>query len=57
MNVEKHEIRGSKLEDVVYTLTAAMVFIAQMKAANKREKLAIESKGKPIDNSKPSKNR
>lgn len=49
MKVEKHEIRGGrgKLEDVAYTLTAAMAFIAEMKAANKREKLAVENKDEP----------
>lgn len=44
MKVEKSEIRGSrsKLEDVVYTLTASLDFASEMKAANKRENLAVE---------------
>ena len=39
--VTKSEIRGtrSKLQDVVYTLTASREFIRQMKAANKRQSL------------------
>jgi len=44
MTVKKYEIRGSrdKLEDVTYTLTASREFITQMKAANKRQSLAVE---------------
>jgi hypothetical protein len=46
MSVVKNDIRSSrgKLEDVVYTLTASMAFIAETKAANKRENMAIEKK-------------
>ena len=46
MKVAKNEIRSNrgKLEDVVYTLTASMAFIAETKAANKRENLAVEKK-------------
>ncbi len=46
MAVEKNEIRSgrNKLEDVVYTLTGSLDFIAAVKAANKRERLAIEKK-------------
>lgn len=42
--VQKTEIRGvrSKLEDVVYTLTASREFISQTKAANKRQSLIAE---------------
>ena len=45
MIVSKAEVRGlrSKLEDVVYTLTASLDFIAQTKAANKRQNV-IEGK-------------
>jgi len=43
MKVAKKEIRGSrkKLEDVVYTLTASLDFVSEVKAANKRENLAL----------------
>lgn len=43
MKIEKSEIRGSrsKLEDVVYTLIASMDFVSEMKAANKRQSVAI----------------
>lgn len=55
----KNEIRGSrsKLEDVVYTLTATMVFIAEMKAANKRENLATVQKYDAVNHFTPSENR
>ena len=45
MIVSKAEVRGprAKLEDVVYTLTASLDFIAQTKAANKRQNV-IEGK-------------
>jgi hypothetical protein len=41
---EKADIRGprAKLIDVVYTLTASMEFISEMKAANKRQTIIIE---------------
>jgi hypothetical protein len=44
MKVEKKEVLGGrgKLEDVVYTLTASLDFITEMKAANKRESLTME---------------
>ena len=44
MAVGKQEVLGSrgKLLDVIYTLTASMDFIGQMKAANKRNLLAKE---------------
>ncbi|MEQ1639031.1 MAG: replication protein [Methylococcales bacterium] len=47
MKIEKSEIRGrrSKLEDVVYTLTASLDFVSEMKAANKRESLAVKKNG------------
>ena len=53
MKVEKKEVLGSrgKLEDVVYTLTASLDFIAEMKAANKRENLTIEKKPLGLANS------
>lgn len=59
IKVAKNEIRGSrgKLEDVVYTLTASMTFIAETKAANKRENLAIEKKYDSVNRSTPSKKR
>jgi hypothetical protein len=43
-DVKKSEVRGqrSKLEEVVYTLTASRDFIKQMKAANKRQSLHAE---------------
>lgn len=51
--VKKNEIRGAraKLEDVIYTLTASREFIGQMKAANKRQSLALEEPipaGRPV---------
>lgn len=44
LNVKKTETLGlrSKLLDVVYTLIPAPAFVAQMKAANKRQQLASE---------------
>ena len=41
MKVEKKEVLGSrgKLNDVIYTLTASLDFISDMKAANKRENM------------------
>ncbi len=59
MKVTKNEIRGSrgKLEDVVYTLTASMTFIAETKAANKRENLAIKKDGDSLSRSTLSKKR
>jgi hypothetical protein len=47
MKVEKSEILGSrnKLLDVVYTLTPSLGFVSEMKAANKRDKLAVEKNG------------
>lgn len=59
MNVSKSEVRGSrgKLEDVVYTLTASLNFVAEMKAANKRQSATIET-AQAVDNSStPVKNR
>ena len=54
MKVAKSEIRGSrgKLEDVVYTLTASLKFVAEMKAANKRQSAALAA-AQPVDNSAP----
>jgi hypothetical protein len=45
MVVTKAEVRGlrAKLEDVVYTLTASRGFIAQTKAANKRQNVIEET--------------
>lgn len=42
--IQKNEVRGarSKLEEIVYTLTASREFAAQMKAANKRQSLGEE---------------
>lgn len=47
--ITKTEIRGSrgKLEDVAYILTASPDFVAEMKAANKRQ----GTTGAPVDNS------
>ena len=47
MDVKKQETRGprGKLLDVVYTLVPSPDFVAQMKAANKRQMLA-EEKGR-----------
>jgi hypothetical protein len=44
MAAQRREILGKrgKLEDVVYTLTASMDFVAEMKAANKRQSLVEE---------------
>jgi hypothetical protein len=52
--VTKSEIRGSrgKLEDVVYTLAASLDFVAEMKAANKREALS-DALAAPVDNTAP----
>ena len=48
MKFDKAEVRGlrGKLEDVVYTLTPSLDFVSAMKAANKRESLAV---GKLVD--------
>jgi len=45
MKTEKSEVLGirNKLEDVVYTLTPSIAFVAEMKAANKRESLAAKN--------------
>lgn len=53
MFFKKEEVRGtrSKLEDVIYTLTASRDFIAQIKAANKRQSMAEEALPSPVDNS------
>lgn len=52
MKIEKKEIVGKrgKLEDIVYTLTASMSFISEMKSANKRQTINIEA-SKNVDNS------
>ncbi len=52
MKVAKNEERGSrgKLEDVVYTLTASLNFVAEMKAANKRQATPLPTV-EPVDNS------
>ncbi|NOU23382.1 MAG: replication protein [Methyloglobulus sp.] len=44
MKFEKNEVRGlrQKLEDVVYILTPSLDFVSAMKAANKRESLAVD---------------
>jgi len=44
MKTEKSEVLGlrGKLEDVVYNLTPSLDFVAEMKAANKRQSLASE---------------
>lgn len=58
MKVTKTEILGSrgKVEDIVYTLTASLDFISEMKAANKRKLLTLESPN-PVENSLETKNR
>jgi hypothetical protein len=50
MKFEKNEVRGlrGKLEDVIYTLTPSLDFISAIKAANKREKLAVEKKADSV---------
>jgi len=55
----KNEVRGArdKLEDVVYTLSPSMDFISAMKAANKRENLAVEKKANFVDHLQDPKNR
>lgn len=52
--VTKSEIRGSrgKLEDVVYTLTASLNFVAEIKAANKRQSVT-DALPASVDNSAP----
>ena len=47
MFVKKNDVRGprAKLEDVVYTLTASIEFVAEAKAANKRHQLASDVRG------------
>jgi hypothetical protein len=44
MKVERSEVLGirAKLLDVVYTLIPSLDFVAEMKAANKRENIAVE---------------
>jgi hypothetical protein len=46
MFVKKNDVRGlrGKLEDVVYTLTASMAFVAETKIANKRHMIATEAR-------------
>lgn len=50
--VKKSDLRGprGKLEDVVYTLTAAPGFVTQMKAANKRLSQVEAKQGEAVDN-------
>jgi hypothetical protein len=59
MKIEKKEVRGSrnKLEDVNYTLTASLDFVAEMKAANKRENLAVHKQIDLVDSSQIDKKR
>ncbi|WP_085216822.1 hypothetical protein [Methylomagnum ishizawai] len=57
MLVKKNEIRSARgrIEDVVYTLSASMEFVGEMKTANKRHKNAIDvsqqAVDKPVDKS------
>ena len=51
--VQKKEITGlrGKIEDVVYILTPFPDFVAQTKAANKRQSLAVETISDSVGNS------
>ncbi len=53
MYFKKEIIAGSrgKIEDVVYTLTPSRDFVAQMKAANKRQALTLEKSAVPANRS------
>jgi hypothetical protein len=59
MKVEKNEVCGlrGKLEDVVYTLTPSLDFVSAMKAANKRESLAVGKMADSVDHVKDQKKR
>lgn len=50
--IGKDEVRGQrgKLLDVVYTLTASRDFVAEMKAANKRQSMTLEPAPMPVEN-------
>jgi hypothetical protein len=58
LTVKKNEIRGAraKLEDVVYTLTPTPGFVAEIKAANKRQSQAEARLSAVVDNSKAAQN-
>lgn len=58
-SIQKCEIRGarSKLEDVIYTLTASREFATEMKAANKRQSLGEGGKVVTVDNFESDKRR
>jgi len=51
LKTQKSEVRGGrgKLEEVIYTLTPSMDFISAIKAANKRENLAVGKMSNPVD--------
>src|ERR671914_136648 len=51
--VKKQVVTGlrGKIDDVVYTLTPSPDFVAQMKAANKRQSLAVEKPPDSVGNS------
>lgn len=51
--VQKREITGlrGKIKDVVYTLTPFPDFVAQIKAANKRQSLAVKTTSDSVGNS------
>ncbi|SMF97436.1 hypothetical protein SAMN02949497_0465 [Methylomagnum ishizawai] len=53
MDFKKQPMTGTRgrLEDVVYTLTASRDFVAQTKAANKRQALALEPPAETVDKS------
>jgi len=46
MHAQRNDILGprGKLEDVAYTLTASLNFVAEAKAANKRHQLAVQAR-------------
>jgi hypothetical protein len=57
--VQKNDITGlrGKIEDVVYTLTPSLGFVAEIKAANKRHSLAVEKSSSSVDISRTEKKR
>jgi hypothetical protein len=53
LTVQKNDITGlrGKIEDVIYTLTPSPGFVAEVKAANKRQSLAVEKASDSAGNS------
>ncbi|MGZ8219412.1 replication protein [Methylomagnum sp.] len=53
MSVKKDLITGprGKIEDARYVLSPSREFVAQVKAANKRQATAVETPGEPVDKS------